>query len=89
MARGRGNAEDYTYGEALRDAEDLKAQVEPEYLVEATTYMTEAELSRSRERLEKQAARKGMVVGVKPDGKGFRVTVEKPNPAYKGRKTRR
>lgn len=78
-----GNAKDFSYGDMLRNQAEIDSVNEPEWIVDQTTFMKPAELERSKEMLQKQAAKNGKVIGIKETKGGFIVTVEHRNPKYK------
>lgn len=82
----KGNAGNYSYGDMQRDKAELDAVNEPEWIVEHTTFMKPDEFNRSIAKIKEAAVRKGRVIGVKEQKGGYKVTVERPNPKYRGKK---
>lgn len=86
----KGNAENWSYGDALRDQAELRSAVEPEWLVEAQDAFTPTRFKQVIGALERNAAKQGKVIGVVEhkdrhgDVTGYTVSVESKNPRYTG-----
>lgn len=73
------NAKNWSMSDMNEDQEKLETY----YVVESTTYMTADEWARSEKMLKRNAASKGKVIGAVKSGKGYKVTVERPEKRKK------
>lgn len=85
MARNRDDdAKNWSMGDMQRDQAEVSSVNEPEWLVEAQDELTEAQYAKNIDRLRRNAARNGMVVGIQKRGSKYQVSIERKNPRYKG-----
>lgn len=85
MARDKGNAGDWTYGDMLRNEAELN-DANIEFYVEFTTVFSAEDAKRGLTYLAEQAKKKGFVLGTKEDSRGnVTVTLESRNPNYRGK----
>lgn len=89
MAKGKGNAGDWTYGDMLNNQAELDSVNEPEWLVLSQDELTETQYKRVIGALERNASKNGLVIGVvehrdrRGNITGYQVSVERKNPKYK------